>query len=205
MGEHIAWSESSAVVFANSVLGARTNREGGPSALAAAVCGVTPNYGLRHRPADHDRRPRQTRSSATSPTILSWSPTATGVTDIDIRKLLEFHRSHGRLATVTTMQPVSRFGVLDVDGDGMVQNVRRKAAPKRLGQRRLLRLPAAGVRLSHGGDACVMEREPMERLAADGQLAAYRHDGFFFPMDTYREYEALNKMWDSGQAPWKIW
>ncbi len=50
-----------------------------------------------------------------------------------------------------------------------------------------------------------MEREPMERLAVDGQLAAYRHEGFFHPMDTYREYEALNKMWDSGQAPWKIW
>lgn len=50
-----------------------------------------------------------------------------------------------------------------------------------------------------------MEREPMERLVADGQLAAYRHDGFFFAMDTYREYEALNKMWDSGQAPWKTW
>ena len=55
------------------------------------------------------------------------------------------------------------------------------------------------------GETCVMEREPMERLVADGQLAAYRHAGFFFAMDTYREYEALNKMWESGQAPWKTW
>ena len=50
-----------------------------------------------------------------------------------------------------------------------------------------------------------MEREPLERLAADGQMVAYRHEGFFFAMDTYREYEALNKMWDSGKAPWKVW
>ena len=56
-----------------------------------------------------------------------------------------------------------------------------------------------------GGDACIMEREPMERLAADGQLMAYRHEGYFQAMDTYREHEALNKVWNSGQVPWKIW
>jgi len=56
-----------------------------------------------------------------------------------------------------------------------------------------------------GGDDCVLEREPMERLAADGQLVAYQHEGFFYAMDTYREYQALNELWSTNQAPWRIW
>lgn len=127
-----------------------------------------------------------------------------GLADINPRKLLDFHRSHGRLATVTAVHPVSRFGVIDVSPDGRVQSFVEKpqvegwiSAGFFVFQR--------GVFDYLGSDSCIMEREPMARLAADGQLMAYRHEGFFVAMDTYREYEALNKMWNSGQVPWKVW
>ncbi len=128
-----------------------------------------------------------------------------GVADIDLGKLLAFHRSHGRLATVTTIRPLSRFGVLDIDGKGMVRKFAEKPAEDAWASAGYFVFQRQVFDYLQGGESCVMEREPMERLVADGQLAAYRHDGFFFAMDTYREYEALNKMWDSGQAPWKTW
>lgn len=127
-----------------------------------------------------------------------------GLADIDIGRLLEFHRAHGKLATVTSIRPVSRFGVLDVQSDGLVKRFAEK--PQAEGW------VNAGFFVFHrrvfdyfDGDACIMEQEPLERLAADNQMVAYRHEGFFYAMDTYREYEALNKMWDSGRAPWKVW
>ena len=128
-----------------------------------------------------------------------------GLADIDITRLLAFHRAHGKLATVTTVRPISRFGVLDIQGDGLVKQFAEK--PQSEGWIN------AGYFVFHRrvfdylkSDAgCIMEHEPLERLAADGQMVAFRHEGFFFAMDTYREYEALNKMWDSGQAPWKVW
>ncbi len=127
-----------------------------------------------------------------------------GVSDVDINKLLAFHRSHGRLATVTTFRPVSRFGILDINETHEVMNFIEK--------------PKSDAWASAGffifqrevfdyldGDECVMEREPLERLAAEHQLMAYNHEGFFFAMDTYREYNLLNDLWKSGQAPWKVW
>jgi glucose-1-phosphate cytidylyltransferase len=127
-----------------------------------------------------------------------------GLSDIDVRRLLEFHRSHGKLATVTAVHPVSRFGMLEVDAGGQVRSFIEKP--------RLEGWMSAGFFVFErgvfdylAGDACVMEDEPMRRLATDGQLMAYRHEGFFFAMDTYREYEALNRMWNSGNIPWKVW
>jgi len=128
-----------------------------------------------------------------------------GLADLDIGKLLEFHRSHGKIATVTTSRLSSRFGLLDLDSTGHVKKFAEKPV--------LDGWASVGFFVFHrrifdylqGGNACVMEREPMERLVADGQLVAYRHEGFFYSMDTYREYEALNKFWDSGHAPWKVW
>lgn len=127
-----------------------------------------------------------------------------GVSDVDICKLLEFHRSHGRLATVTTFRPASRFGILDIDNENRVNAFIEK--------------PKSNAWASAGyfvferrifdyldGDACILEHEPLERLAAEGQLMAYRHDGFFYAMDTYREYQILNDLWKSGNAPWKVW
>jgi glucose-1-phosphate cytidylyltransferase len=127
-----------------------------------------------------------------------------GVSDIDIRGLLAFHCKHGRLATVTTVAPLSRYGVLDIDQNDAVSRFSEKP--------RLEGWASAGFFVFNrrvfdylGGDDCVLEREPLERLASEGQLMAYRHDGFFYAMDTYREYKALNDLWASGRAPWKVW
>ncbi len=127
-----------------------------------------------------------------------------GVADLDIRALLDFHKKHGKLATVTSVRPYSRFGILDLGNEGGVKRFAEK--PQTDGwasvgffifQRKFLDYLT--------DDTCVLEREPMERLASEGQLMAYRHQGFFFAMDTYREYKYLNELWDSGQAPWKVW
>ncbi|MEQ1885366.1 MAG: glucose-1-phosphate cytidylyltransferase [Bryobacteraceae bacterium] len=127
-----------------------------------------------------------------------------GVSNVDINKLLAFHRSHGKLATVTTFRPVSRFGILDIDSTGQVMNFIEK--------------PRSDAWASAGyfvfepevfeyldGDQCVLEKEPLERLAAERQLVAYNHDGFFYAMDTFREYQHLNDLWSRGAAPWKVW
>lgn len=127
-----------------------------------------------------------------------------GLCDVNIAKLLAFHKSHGRLATLTTVHPISRFGVLEVNNQNQVTDFAEK--PQVAG------LINAGFFIFNkrvfdylGGDDCIMEREPLERLAAEGQLMAYRHEGFFFAMDTYREYLYLNELWDTGKAPWKVW
>jgi glucose-1-phosphate cytidylyltransferase len=127
-----------------------------------------------------------------------------GLADVNIRDLVAFHRRHGRLATVTAVQPQSRFGVLELRDDGSVASFLEK--PKQDGW------VSAGFFVFHrkvfdylGGDDCVLEKEPLARLAAEGQLRAYPHAGFFFPMDTYRDYLQLNQLWDSGEAPWKVW
>jgi glucose-1-phosphate cytidylyltransferase len=127
-----------------------------------------------------------------------------GVSDVDTRKLLEFHRSHGKLATVTTFRPVSRFGILDINPTHQVMNFIEKPKADAWA--------SAGFFVFQrqvfdylGGDDCILEREPLERLAAEGQLMAYQHDGFFYAMDTYREYQILNDLWRTGQAPWKVW
>ena len=127
-----------------------------------------------------------------------------GVADVDLRALLDFHHSHGRLATVTTVRPISRFGVLEVGEDGGVTSFAEKP--------QLDGWVSAGFFVFNRkffdyleGEDCFFERAPLERLAAEGQLMAYRHEGFFFAMDTYREYEYLNQLWSSGQAPWRVW
>ncbi len=127
-----------------------------------------------------------------------------GVANLDLRALVNFHLAHGRWATITTVRPVSRFGVLDLDSEGAVLNFSEKPqvegwvnAGFMVYNRRVLDYLA--------GDDCVLEQEPLARLAREGQLMAYRHTGFFFAMDTYREYKYLNELWEQGRAPWKVW
>jgi glucose-1-phosphate cytidylyltransferase len=127
-----------------------------------------------------------------------------GVADVDINKLVDFHKSHGKLATITAVQPVSRYGILQVDSEGSVKKFIEKPL--------LDGVASAGYMVLNrrifdylGGDDCVLEQEPLQGLAEEGQLMAYRHDGFFFAMDTYREYKYLNELWDNGEAPWKVW
>ena len=127
-----------------------------------------------------------------------------GVADIDIAAVVDFHHAHGQLVTMTTVRPISRFGLLDVDDTGRALNFAEKP--------QLDGWASAGFFVFNrqifdylGGDDCVLEQKPLERLAHEGKLMAYRHSGFFFAMDTYREYKYLNELWASGKGPWKVW
>jgi glucose-1-phosphate cytidylyltransferase len=128
---------------------------------------------------------------------------ADGVADLDLGALVDFHRSGGQLATVTVVRPRLQFGVADLDSDGRVIGFNEKP------------------RLDHwvnGGFFCfqpgvldylapdsVLEREPLERLAEEGQLRAYRHQGFWDCMDTYKDAVLLNDLWATGEPPWQVW
>ncbi len=127
-----------------------------------------------------------------------------GVADIDVRKLLAFHRRHGRLATMTVARPVARFGAVDMRGD-LVTRFREKPAGEGgwINGGFFVLQPGAARYIE--GDETVWEREPLEQLAAAGQLAAFRHTGFWQPMDTLRDKKHLEDLWSSGQAPWKVW
>ncbi len=128
-----------------------------------------------------------------------------GLADVDLGELVRFHRSHGKLATVTTVRPQSRFGVLELDQGGHVRSFAEK--PRAEGWVNAGFFVFERPVLDYLGDDadCVLEREPLERLAREGQLLAFQHHGFFQAMDTYREYRLLNELWDRGKAQWKTW
>lgn len=127
-----------------------------------------------------------------------------GVSDVDVGALVDFHRRTGRLATVTAVRPPARFGGLQFQGD-LVSDFSEK--------------PQVGEGWINGGffvlepqvfsylddDASVFEREPLERLVKEGQLAAYRHEAFWQCMDTLRDVKLLNELWNGGRAPWRVW
>ncbi len=129
-----------------------------------------------------------------------------GVSNVDLEKLVAFHRGHGKIATVTAVRPPGRFGELSLT-QGTVKEFNEK--------------PQAAGGLINGGffvfdarriwdyvkaeSGCVLEAEPMRALVRDGQLAAYEHAGYWQPMDTLREFNLLNDLWSNGRAPWKVW
>jgi glucose-1-phosphate cytidylyltransferase len=126
-----------------------------------------------------------------------------GLSDVNLPALIRTHRAHGRIATVTTVQPTLRFGILEVADDGTVLSFREK--------------PRGDDWVSAGffvfnrrvfdylyGDL-VLEQEPLQHLTKDGELMAYRHNGFWQPMDTYREFVLLEDLWNRGGRPWKVW
>jgi glucose-1-phosphate cytidylyltransferase len=133
--------------------------------------------------------------------MLTWGD---GVSDVNLDELLAFHRSHGKLATVTAVRPPARYGYMSFEGDRVIEFTEK---------------PQLGEGWINGaffvlepsvfdyidGDSTVWEREPMERLASDGQLMAYRHTSYWQCMDTLREKHLLESLWQSGQAPWKLW
>jgi glucose-1-phosphate cytidylyltransferase len=127
-----------------------------------------------------------------------------GVADVNIRHLLDFHKKHGKLATVTAVQPLSRFGVMNLGDEGDVKSFAEKPRTEAWASAGYFVFDRRIFDYLQGDDT-VLEREPMEQLANEGQLVSYRHAGFFYAMDTYREYKALNDIWASGQAPWKVW
>ena len=127
-----------------------------------------------------------------------------GVANIDVEKLLQFHKAHGKLVTLTAVRPPSRFGGLSIQ-EGLVTNFKEK--------------PQIGEGWINGGffvvepkaldyiegDSTLWEREPLENLSRDGQLMAYQHEGFWQCMDTIRDVQSLENLWQTGNAPWKLW
>lgn len=128
-----------------------------------------------------------------------------GVADVNINNLIDFHKSHGRLATLTAVLPAGKFGALRFGENNKVEDFTEKP-------------PGDGGWVNGGffvlepqivdyieNDSTIWEREPLERLAKEGNLFAYKHEGFWKPMDTLRDKRELEEMWNSGKAPWKIW
>jgi glucose-1-phosphate cytidylyltransferase len=126
-----------------------------------------------------------------------------GVADIDVSGLLAFHKEHGKIATVTTTRPHARFGVVDVDHDNVVRRFREKPQSEEWVNSGFFVFNREFLDLLEPNS--VLEREPLEMLARDGQLVAYQHRGFFRPMDTHREFLLLNELWANGHAPWAVW
>jgi glucose-1-phosphate cytidylyltransferase len=127
-----------------------------------------------------------------------------GVASIDVRKLVEFHRDHGKLATMTTVRPPYRFGGVVFDGN----RINEFSEKPQFGEGWInggFFVLEPGVLDTIAGDETTWERTPLERMAADGQLMAFKHEGFWQCMDTQREKQMLERLWDGGRAPWKIW
>lgn len=127
-----------------------------------------------------------------------------GVADVDIPATLEFHRSHGKLATMTAIRPESRYGMIDML-DNQVLSFREKSQSDVGWINGGFMVLDPKVLDYIDGDGTMFEREPMEKLAQDGQLMSYCHEGFWQCMDTLRDKQKLESLWDSGSAPWKIW
>ncbi len=128
---------------------------------------------------------------------------ADGVADIDLARLLEEHTRHGALATMTVVQPELQFGIAKLNGDGRVAGFREKPRTEHW-------VNGGFFCFEHGalgyiGADATLEREPLERLATEGQLQAFRHEGFWECMDTYKDAVRLNDIWATGEAPWRIW
>lgn len=128
-----------------------------------------------------------------------------GVADVDIPSLIAFHKEHGRIATITTTQPAGRFGAIKVDEDGLIESFKEKARKDQSWVNAGFMVLNREIFDYLGDGSQMLEAEPFERLAADHQMAAYKHPGFWSPMDTVHDRAYLEGLWSSGQAPWKIW
>ncbi len=127
-----------------------------------------------------------------------------GVGDVDVRATIDLHKREGRLATVTATQPPGRFGALVVDGTRVLGFQEKPVGDGGwINGGFFVLSPRVGDYIE--GDSVVWEREPLERLASEGQLSVYHHNGFWQPMDTLRDKRHLEALWDSGKAPWKTW
>ena len=127
-----------------------------------------------------------------------------GLGDVDITALVEFHRSHGRMATVTAVKPPGRFGALDMDGERVAGFTEKPPGDDGLINGGFFVLDPSCLELIEGDDIR-WEDGPLQELAERGELRAFQHAGFWQPMDTVRERDILANLWDMGQAPWKVW
>lgn len=128
-----------------------------------------------------------------------------GVSNVDISKLVEFHRKSGKMATMTAIQPEGRFGVLELDGERIVAFREKSQGDTGWINGGFMVLQPEFFDYLTGGDDMILEREPIENAANDGQLMAYKHSGFWQCMDTQRDKVKLEQLWESGKAPWKVW
>lgn len=135
------------------------------------------------------------------PFMLTWGD---GVSNVDLDKLLAFHRSHGKLATLTAVRPPARYGYMNFNGDQVVEFMEKAQLMEGWINGAFFVLQPEVFNYIEGDDT-VWEHEPLENLARDGQLMAYRHDSFWQCMDTLREKHILESIWQSGNAPWKNW
>jgi glucose-1-phosphate cytidylyltransferase len=128
---------------------------------------------------------------------------ADGLADVDLRALLESHLAHGALATMTVVRPLLQFGVTELAADGRVRGFREKPRSEHWINGGFFCFGAGA--LGYMERDSVLERAPLERLAAEGQLRAHRHEGFWQCMDTYKDAVLLNDLWAAGEAPWRVW
>jgi glucose-1-phosphate cytidylyltransferase len=128
-----------------------------------------------------------------------------GVADVDVKALVDCHRAHGKIATVTAARPIGRFGALNMGKEGLVKKFQEKAEGDNswINAGYFVMEPTIFDYLKNDQDA--LEKDPLVNLTKAGQLAAYKHAGFWYPMDTVREKQYLESLWLSGQAPWKVW
>lgn len=127
-----------------------------------------------------------------------------GVSSIDIKKLLEFHKSHGKIATVTAVKPSARFGGMKFNGDRVIEFTEKPQTGEGWINGGFFVFEPKVFDYLHGDDA-ILEGKPLENLAKDGQLMAYKHDGFWQCMDTLRDKQLLENLWANDKAPWKVW
>ncbi len=127
-----------------------------------------------------------------------------GVSNVDLRELLAFHRKHGKLATITAVRPPARFGALAFKGDMVTQFIEKPQMDEGWVNGGFFVLEPQVLEYIDAEDT-MFEQKPLERLAREGQLMALRHDGFWQCMDTLRDVRLLNNLWDTGKAPWKVW
>ena len=128
-----------------------------------------------------------------------------GVSDVNIPELLEFHKKNGKIATLTSVQPMGRFGALDIMEDGQISNFKEKKKEDSGWINAGFMVMEPEIMNYISGDRTVFEKESLVEVARDGQLDAYRHNGFWQCMDTLSEKNKLEEMWKSGNAPWKVW
>lgn len=128
-----------------------------------------------------------------------------GVSNVDIHELVAFHKSHGKIATMTAIQPGGRFGVLDIQAGNIISKFKEKSKDDGGWINGGFMVLEQGIMDYISGDSSVFEKEPLETVASEGQLMAFPHAGFWQCMDTMRDKELLEKLWKEGNAPWKTW
>lgn len=128
-----------------------------------------------------------------------------GVTDLDINKVLQYHKSHGKIGTVTGVHPPSRYGELSIQKDQVISFKEKPKTHNSSINGGYFIFTRKFFNYVKNDDGCILEREPLEKLTSEGELKVFHHKGFWQCMDTYRDYKYLNELWESGQVPWKMW